>query len=35
MYFSGAAAPIGHALITRILDKAKRYIFFAEGYGGN
>ncbi|CAL8108950.1 unnamed protein product [Orchesella dallaii] len=29
----GAAAPIGHVLINRILEKAGRYIFFAEGYG--
>ncbi|ODM92784.1 4-coumarate--CoA ligase 1 [Orchesella cincta] len=29
----GAAAPIGNVLINQILEKAGRYIFFAEGYG--
>ncbi|ODM98582.1 4-coumarate--CoA ligase 2 [Orchesella cincta] len=29
----GGAAPIGEALITRLLEKAGKYFFFQEGYG--
>lgn len=29
----GGAAPIGEALISRLLDKAGKYFFFQEGYG--
>jgi 4-coumarate--CoA ligase len=29
----GGAAPIGKVLIERVLEKAEKYVFFAEGYG--
>lgn len=29
----GGAAPIGEALVTRLLEKAGKYFFFQEGYG--
>jgi len=29
----GGAAPIGEALISRLLEKAGKYFFFQEGYG--
>jgi len=29
----GGAAPIGEALISRLLQKAEKYFFFQEGYG--